>query len=153
MGLVAHRLCQDSALPRIRCLALDEDRAAVARFLLDHRGGDDRLYVGAGRHDKLFAGDVVMYFAAEGKAATRWHDLHPGVQTRLEVQREMVHEMESNAPRFIVVDSAWDDVVEPNASASSSGVVLLDEFIRRDYSPVFRSGAVAVLARRERPSQ
>jgi hypothetical protein len=150
---VAHRLCRNAQLPRIRCLALDEDRVAVARFLLDNRNGDARLYVGAGRHDKLFAGDVVLYFAAEGEAATRWHDLHPGVQTRPEIQREMVREMESNAPRFIVVDTTWDDIVEPNASASSSGVVLLDEFIRRDYSPVFRSGAIAVLARRERPSR
>ena len=152
-GLVAHRLCQDAPLPRIRCLALDEDRVAVARFLLDNRGSDPRLYVGAGRHDKLFVGDVVLYFAAGATAATRWHDLHPGVQTRLEVQREMVREMESSSPQFIVVDTTWDDVVEPNASASSSGVVVLDEFIRREYSPVFRSGAIAVLARRERPVQ
>jgi len=152
-GLVAHRLCREAPLPRIRCLALDEDRVAVARFLLDNRGSDTRLYVGAGRHDKLFVGDVVLYFAAEGEAATRWHDLHPGVQTRLEVQREMVREMESSSPQFIVVDKTWDDVLEPNASALSSGVVLLDEFIRRDYSPVFRSGVIAVLARRERLSQ
>jgi hypothetical protein len=75
------------------------------------------------------------------------------VQTRLEVQREMVHELASSPPRFIVVDTTWDDVVEPNASASSSGAFLLDEFIRRDYSPVFRSGPVAVLARREHPLQ
>jgi len=152
-GLVAHRLCHDAPLPRIRCLALDDDREAVARFLLAHRDGDPQLYVGAGRHDKLLLGDVVLYFAAEAKAATRWHDLHPGVQTRLDVQREMVREMESSRPQFIVVDTTWDEVVEPNASASSSGVVLLDEFIRRDYSPVFRSGAIAVLARRERHFQ
>ena len=151
-GLVAHRLCRDAPLPRIRCLALDEDRLAVARFLLDNRGGDTRLYVGAGRHDKLFVGDVVLYFATGARAATRWHDLHPGVQTRLEVQREMVREIESSSAQFIVVDRTWDDIVEPNASASSSGAVLLDEFIRRDYSTVFRSGSIAVLKRRDRPS-
>jgi hypothetical protein len=150
-GLVAHRLCRDASLPRIRCLALDEDRVAVARFLLDNRGSDTRLYVGAGRHDKLYAGGVVLYFAAEAKAVTRWHDLHPGVQTRLTIQREMVGEMESSPPPFIVVDTTWDDTIEPNTSALSSGVVVLDEFLRRGYSPAFRSGAIAVLTRRERP--
>jgi hypothetical protein len=65
----------------------------------------------------------------------------------------MVREIESSRPRFIVVDTTWDDVVEPNASASSSGVVVLDEFIRRDYSSVFRAGALTVLARRERLRQ
>jgi len=61
----------------------------------------------------------------------------------------MVREMESSSPPFIVVDTAWDDVTEPNVSAASSGVVVLDRLMRRECSPVLRPGDLAVLPWRE----
>lgn len=146
----APSLCQDDRIPRLRCLRLDGDQAAVARFALARGSGGATMYVGAGRHDKLLAGNMVMYFAAAARPATRWHDLHPGVQTTLAVQQEIVRELEVATPRWVVIDDSWDEVVEPNASATSSGVFVLDEFLQSRYAAVFRSGKLSVLAPRPR---
>jgi hypothetical protein len=60
----------------------------------------------------------------------------------------MIREMTSAPPRFIVLDSRWDGVREPNRSAVSSGAMMLDEFISSKYSEVARFGPIRVLGPR-----
>ena len=43
------------------------------------------------------------------------------------------------------VMAEWDDFAEPNESVVSSGVTLLDDFIRAHYRPVRTFGAITVL--------
>jgi hypothetical protein len=117
----------------------------VARHLLDHTAPGRTLYVGTGRHDKLLMNDVVLYFLSGHRAATKWHELHPGVQTTEAVQREMIGELERRQPAWVVLNTQWDDVAEPNESARSSGVRLLDEHLARTYRPVLRQGSFTLL--------
>jgi len=72
----AAALCKDASLPRLQCLRLDRDRTTVARYLLEHGGRGQRVYIGAGRHDR--AGDR----AAEGAGLAHAHldDDHAGRQ-------------------------------------------------------------------------
>ena len=139
-------LCRDAPLPRLRCLRLDTDRTTVARYLLEHGGRGQRVYIGAGRHDRLFANDVTLYFAAEAVAPTRWHDLHPGVQTTRETQAAMIAEFEASPLAYAVINTEWDDRQEPNDSARSSGVTLLDDWLRSRFRPVLQAGSLTVLA-------
>ena len=139
-------LCRDAPLPRLRCLRLDADRTTVARYLLEHGGRGQRVYIGSGRHDRLFANDVTLYFAAEAVAPTRWHDLHPGVQTTRETQTAMIAEFEASPLAYVVINTEWDDRQEPNDSARSSGVTLLDAWLRSRFRPVLRAGSLTVLA-------
>ena len=143
-------LCSRREVPRLRCLTLEPDQLVVAEWLLAHGSRGNLIYVGPGRHDKIFANDIAIYFAAESVPATKWHDSHPGVQTTLEVQRSLVEELRSKPVKYVVLDSNWDDYVEPNASARSSGVTVLDEFLRSHFVPVFESGTLTVLAPRAR---
>ena len=99
------------------------------------------MYIGAGRHDRLFANDVTLYFAAEAVAPTRWHDLHPGVQTTRETQAAMIAEFEASPLAYVVINTEWDDRQEPNDSARSSGVTLLDDWLRSRFRPVLRRPA------------
>jgi len=142
----AAALCKDASLPRLQCLRLDRDRTTVARYLLEHGGRGQRVYIGAGRHDRLLVNDVTLYFAAEAIAPTRWHDLHPGVQTTRETQAEMIAEFEARPLAFVVLNNEWDDRQEPNDSARSSGVTLLDDWLRDRFRPVLKSGSLTVLA-------
>jgi len=142
----AAALCADDSLPRVRCLRLQSDRATVARYLLEHGAAGQRVYVGARRHDKLFVCDLALYFAAELELPTRWHDLHPGVQTTRPIQSEMIEELSSAPLRYVVIDPLKEEVVEPNASAESSGVTLLDDWLHARFHPVFRAGKLTVLA-------
>ena len=142
----APTLCRDASVPRLRCLRLDPPRMAVARWLLEHGSRGQRVYIGTGRHDRLFVNDVTLYFAAEAVAPTRWHDLHPGVQTRRETQLAMIAELEARPLAYAVIDTEWDDRQEPNDSARSSGVTLLDDWLRERFRPVFSAGSLTVLA-------
>jgi hypothetical protein len=149
LGLAWPETCRASELPRLRCVRLDPAREAMARWLLEHGARNQRVYFGTGRHDKLLVGDTSLPFAAETVSPTRWHDLHPGIQTTREVQAEMVAELQAAPPRFVVIDRVWDDAEEPNESARSSGVTLLDDWLALHYRPVWRAAELSVLEPRE----
>jgi len=148
----ANTLCRDPVVPRLRCLRVDEDTAAIAAYLLRHGASGQRVYVGLGRHDKIFAANLTLTFVAAVVAPTRWHDLHPGVQTGGDVQAEMIRELSARPLAYVVLEHEWDDFSEPNESASSSGVTALDEYLAANFAPVLHAGSLTVLKPRERPS-
>jgi hypothetical protein len=147
----AAALCRQPVVPRLRCLQLAPDTSAVAAYLVQHGASGQRVYVGLGRHDKIFAANLTLTFAAEVVAPTRWHDLHPGIQTRNDVQAQMIRELSARPLAYVVLDSEWDDVSEPNESARSSGVTALDDYLVAHFTPVFRAGSLTVLEPRKRP--
>jgi hypothetical protein len=101
--------------------------------------------VGAGRHDKLLQNDLVFYFVSERMSGTKWHDLHPGIQTTQEIQAEMIADLKRTGTTYVVLDSSFDDWIEPNQSRFSSGVRLLDDYIRQNYSQVASFGPISIL--------
>jgi hypothetical protein len=148
----ATTLCRQPVVPRLRCLQLEPDTAAVAAYLRKHGASGERVYVGLGRHDKIFAANLALTFAAEVVVPTRWHDLHPGIQTSEDVQTQMIRELSARPLAYVVLESEWDDVSEPNESARSSGVTALDDYLVAHFTPVFRAGSLTVMEPRERPS-
>lgn len=132
-------------LPRMRCVSADEDYLRAARYVRDHSQADDSIYVGTTRHDKIHINAVAFYFMVERAPVTKWYELHPGVQTRVSVQREMIDVMRLTPPRFVILDSRWDHVMEPNRSRLSSGVTILDEYLLKHYHEVARFGTVMVM--------
>ena len=81
--------------------------------------------------------------------ATKWAQFDPGLQTTAGIQNEMTSKLEGKKPRIVVLESDWDNVNEPNVSALSSGVTVLDDYIRLHYETVRQYGTISVLARRE----
>jgi hypothetical protein len=59
----------------------------------------------------------------------------------------MVHDLEVNAPPYIVLDSEFDLINEPNDSSKSSGVTLLDEYIHSKYQHVETFGEMSIWQR------
>jgi hypothetical protein len=137
-----------SGLERTKCMIVEQDRAAAIQYVEQRTTPDDRIYVGAGRHDKLLWSDVSFYFVSERSSVTKWYDLHPGVQTTLPIQQEMVDSLKQYAPKFVVLDSAADKKMEPNQSRYSSGVMVLDDYVRAHYAPQASFGTLTVLAPR-----
>lgn len=131
-----------------RAFLVDPDRWAAARLLRDQLGPNEPTFVGSGRHDKVFVNDVSAYFIARRRPATRWHHYHPGLQTSESVQRERVAELEAKQPRLIWLDSTFDSVNEPNASAISSGVQRLDDDLHHRYVEIRRFGSIVIAERR-----
>ena len=141
--------CRQPVLPRMRCVSSDADSISAARYIMRHSPDHARIYVGAGRHDKLFLNPVAFYFMAERHSATRWHELHPGIQTRATVQAEMVAELRADPPYFVVLDSRWDHVREANASQHATGATLLDAHLQSHYAEETAFGAIRILRMRE----
>jgi hypothetical protein len=59
----------------------------------------------------------------------------------------MIRELERNAPPYIVLDSEFDLTREPNDSAKSSGVTLLDDYIRDKYQSAETFGIMSIRRR------
>ena len=145
-GTLGHASCRvPPGLERLACFSVDQEHLDAIRFLQERTRPGDYIYVGIDRHDKIFMNDITLYFLAGLRSATKWHHFDPGLQTSEPIQRQIIKELEHNHPRFAVLESQWDAIHEPNASALSSGVVLLDDYIRDRFKVVATFNTVSVL--------
>jgi hypothetical protein len=112
-------------LPRIRALALP----------------GTPIYVAPPRFDRVRVGDPLLYVLAGRPNPTRYDVMQPGVVTTRRVQLEIVGDLRRTRPPVLV---RWLDpralAVEPNGSARSSGVMLVDDYLRRAYRLAGRYG-------------
>jgi hypothetical protein len=134
-------------LNRIRCFEIGAERTDAARYVQQLTKSDDYIFVGAGRHDKIFLNDIAFYFVAERLPATKWYQFDPGLQTSASIQSDIIAELKDKRPPVIVLETQWDSVMEPNDSALSSHVVLLDNFISQAYRVVKTFGSIRILKR------
>jgi hypothetical protein len=135
--------------PELGLGIVDRDTADALCYIISHTRSGERIFIGAGRHDKVFANKITLYYFSDRRPATRWYHLEPGLQTDLEIQKSVVGDLVRNKVRLIALDSQFDDVNESNDSARSSNVCLLDRFIKSRYREVARFGSIKILNRRE----
>ena len=135
-------------LERLRCFYVSPNQLAAIRYVQEHTGENEAIFIGNNRHDKIVYNDMLLYFLSKRAPVTKWHAFDPGVQTTLEIQTEMVGELQTRRPRYIVLSSESEDVEEPNESSRSSGVTVLDQFIHANYSTVAAFGPITILGRR-----
>lgn len=121
-----------------------EDYLRVAKYLRAYSASDERIFVGLNRHDRIFVNPIALYFAADRLPATHWHQFDPGLQTRADIQRKIIADLDAENVRWVVRDASFDAIREPNDSARSSGVFLLDQFIDDRYRPVARAGEIEI---------
>jgi hypothetical protein len=129
------------------CFLPDEARIQTIEFIDSHTRPNQELYVGTTKHDRIFANDNIIYFGAQRLPATHWSHFDPGLQNSYEIQAQMVDELNSNAPPYIVLDSEFDGIREPNDSSRSTGVTLLDEYIHDEYQHIGDFGDMAIWQR------
>ncbi|MGQ9815642.1 MAG: hypothetical protein ACUVR3_10935 [Candidatus Roseilinea sp.] len=63
------------------------------------------------------------------------------------MQEEIVAGLERNQTRYIVLSDIFNEVCEPNVSCESTGVMLLDDYIRYHYSTVAQYAPYRLLSR------
>jgi hypothetical protein len=109
--------------------------ARILRALNEVVPPGGRIFSGTPRHDVFLTNDIMLYFLAERDAATFYSCLDAGVTTTAVVQREMIRDLESaDARAAIRWRIAQND--EGNEGARSSGVTLLDDYLKRRYRSV-----------------
>ncbi len=123
---------------------VDPDREAAIRFIVQNTSPDERIFIGLSRHDIVFWNDVSSYFQANRLPATKWHHFDPGLQTSAKIQSEIIDDLERNKPGYIWLESTWENHSESNESVISSGVTILDEYIRGKYKLDRNFGQISV---------
>ena len=107
------------------------------------------IFVADPRFDRVTAGDPLLYIITGHPNPTRYDVMQPGVVTTAPVQREIIGSLQRSQTRVVI---RWLDpraeATEPNGSARSSGVELLDRYLAAHYRPVARYGVYQVLERR-----
>jgi Dolichyl-phosphate-mannose-protein mannosyltransferase len=96
---------------------------------------EEKVFVGLTRHDQIYVNDIFLYFLIDREIPTKYTELHPGVASSEAVQREIIHELEDNSVNYIILYEG-EIVPEPNKSSQSSGVTLLDEYIKSNFDKV-----------------
>ncbi|MGC8779915.1 MAG: glycosyltransferase family 39 protein [Anaerolineae bacterium] len=134
--------------PRAGCVPLDRNQAAVAAYIRSQTRPDEYVFIGNTRHDKIFVNDLMLYFLIDRPIPTRYAELHPGLATTLPVQQAIAAELAARDVRWVVLAAAWESR-EPNASALSSGVTYLDDYIHQHYQPVASFGNYRVWQAKE----
>ena len=132
-------------MERLACFRVSTAAQETMRFVRERTEPGDRVFVGVTRHDIIFVNDALLYFELNRPSATRWHQFDPGLQNSAPIQQEIVGELRAAKARAIVLVSTWDDVHEPNDSALSSGVTVLDDYIKSAFTPVATFGPNTVL--------
>jgi hypothetical protein len=127
---------------------LEPYREAAVRYVKSNSSEQDHLFVGLLRHDKMVLNDVSAYFMTRRMPATKWHQFDPGLQTSALIQAEIIRELENSKPPLVWVESSFDWIVEPNESALSSGITLLDDYLRRTYVPAATFGSIQIRKRK-----
>jgi hypothetical protein len=97
---------------------------------------------------RIVANDNIIYFATQRLPATHWSHLDPDLETRYDIQTQMIHQLERNRPPYIVLDAEFDSVREPNDSGRSSGVMLLDDCLHEEYRLIETFGILSIWQRR-----
>jgi len=121
------------SIPALSIFQTHPDRVRAIHYIISHTDEGERILSATGRHDKIFVNDVAIYFLAGRLPGTRWHQYDPGVQTELRIQEQIIRDLEENEVHLILRYLSWDDWVEPNESALSSGVFALDRYLAEDY--------------------
>ena len=145
---VATRLVNPPPLEKLDGVWAEEREARDTDRVLDAIG-DRSIFVAPPRFDQVTAGNPLLYVLAERPNPTRYDVMQPGVVTTEEVQREMVEDLRAARPELLV---RWHDprtAPEDNGSGRSSGVTVLDAYLRSAYGPGRRIGAFAVYEREQ----
>ena len=131
---------------QVACVRTPAEQDEVLAFIERTIPAGEPVLVANSRHDKIFVNDASLYFRMRRPVPVKWHEMHPGVVTTSEVQSAIVKAVESGRIRHVVV-AEMPESSEPNASAVSSNVTLLDEHLARHFAPVQRFGRYVVLSR------
>lgn len=108
-----------------------------------------KVYVGVSDTSRIFVNNVMLPFLLEQPVATKYHELHTGIVTTAPVQAEVVDELHNTD--YVVL---WDYFeCEPNGGCQSSGVTLVDDYIRANFKQVVVYGNYRILQRTDKSAE
>lgn len=154
LGYIAqHRSSTASAtLVSLAAPPVSDSVRCATRILKAETAPQEKIFVAAGRHDKLLSNDISVYFLADRLPGTHWYHFDPGLQTRERIQSAMIADLRKNRVRWVYRDTNYDNAREPNDSALGGGSRTLDQYLLANYRPVVSFNTVSLWLRDDVPS-
>lgn len=128
-----------SQVEKANCIYLEKDQEQAVEYIREHTVGSDYIFVGNQQHDRIFINDIGFYFLSARQSPSKYSELYPGVATTLPIQQSIIQDIQSHNVEWIVLVNIPEST-EPNGSADSSGVTILDDFIQSNYLQVKEFG-------------
>lgn len=148
-------------LPRVSGMRVTPEEAAtlnsLASFVWTHVEPNQYLYIGNHRHESMVENDKLAYFMLNRPIPVRYHDLHPGVADVSKGQREMIGDLESKQPPYIILKHVLDDATLDRVVAGfrvhvpEIGAQDLDRYIASHYEKTVSFGPYDVWKRISSP--
>ncbi len=129
-------------------LTLPGDLRRAMAMIKTRTAPDEAVFVATSRNDRAFVNDLSAYFLMRRMPATKWFVYDAGLHASAPVQNAIVGDLERARTRVVLVSRAHEGVREPNLSAVSSGVFVLDRYLEARFRVVGVFGNYSVLERR-----
>lgn len=120
-----------NVLSSIEYQIVDEHLINTILFIQKNTEKTDSIYVGVNNHDHLLINHSIIYFLAQRRVPTRYHQFDPGIITTKSVQTEMIADLEIAKPKIAVLTPSASH--EPNQSRFDTNVNVLDKYIQTKY--------------------
>jgi len=121
----------------------------VAPYVKNNTSENDYIYVGVKNHDRFIYNDPLIYFLAERKCPSRYHELNPGVNNTLKGQQDIVKDLEARPPRMVILAPRWRG--EPNESSIDKNINILDDYISNHFEYRKSIGIYEILIKKTNP--
>jgi hypothetical protein len=128
------------------CIGPQKMQSDVVDFINKNFSKSEYVFVGNTRHDSIFTNDASLYFLIKRPIPVKWNEMHPGIVNTLAVQQKIVRSLETSRVRVVVL-ADMPVSKEDNLSSKSTGVYLLDNYIKENFRPVFANKKYIVLLR------
>jgi hypothetical protein len=140
-------------VPRAGCISVSNNEMQALDFIDTHTAPGESIFVGNARHDQIFVSDVMFYFLADRRSATKQYDLIPGWATTLAVQQSIIEDLKKARVRYIVLFGGTESVGEGvNQSTTDGGATALDDFIRQNFERVAQFDEYSIWKLNEAPA-
>jgi hypothetical protein len=130
----------------------------ITEFIRANVREGEPIQVVVRRSDAVVIGNADFYFLADRPVATRYHELHPGIVDRDDIQQEMIRDLERKAVRCLVRwNFGWSDarldriLAGRRRNLPELGARRLDRYVEENFRVVRRHGAYDVMWRRGAP--
>ncbi|WP_135622324.1 hypothetical protein [Solemya pervernicosa gill symbiont] len=118
----------------------------VVDYIWDNHSNSNYIFVGNTYHDKIFINDASLYFLLKKPIPVMWNEMHPGIVTTSEVQKEIIDQLNKKEVNIIVL-SQMPTPQENNKSSMSSKIHILDRFIAKNFHVIAKNTRYSILKR------
>lgn len=135
-----------SAIDRAGYSKVAMDLQDLLLYIQNNTTENEAIYVGVKNHDQFIYNDPIIYYLADRKYATKYHELHAGITNTSSIQIEIIDELEKSFVRMVILALRY--FYEPNQTKIDSNIDLLDDYISTNYEIIKRFGKYEVWVRR-----